>query len=562
MRTLLLLSMLVAMCACATSERHATPVEPPPPAPESTARAPGIPELIDELQQVAQAMPGMSTVRGGAGFAPVPDATVRFGGFTLGSTESQHVSDAFTRLVARGPEAIPYLLEALSDDRLTQYVVGGGAFLNLTVGQELWLQDDVPREKAALDAFPQLREDHASWGELDVFERDGHFSRSYQLRVGDVCFVALGQISNRMFSATRYQPTRNLVINTPVYTPILAEATRKSWEGVKDYRAALLESLLIDLADDGRWRYRMCGAATRLLYYFGDEGARAVLQRLSGMQETSDDRLADFIKFIRFSDEPSIAAALLGMLDQPLDDEAAKQLLPVLLRESPRRYAELLRTMREDEDRSDPFAFGENGHRFKREAALTAARESRHEAVREEMSLALDEARTPEEVWACIPAGAALRPEATVETVRKQINQSRFYEHPRGPVYGLMSALAEYLPDHAAELVREQAAREEPFRQTAAAMVIGDLEISGWRETLRPLLESKAISGYGMFRAKTTADEGDRQHVTHHQLPYRVCDIAAYAASLRDPALSFEIKGNYDDLDAQIETIRKALGNE
>src|SRR5260370_38661669 len=51
----------------------------------------------------------------------------------------------------------------------------------------------------------------------------------YTLRVGDLCYVAIGQIVNRHLSALRYQPTLCLVINSPVGTPALADVVRKEW---------------------------------------------------------------------------------------------------------------------------------------------------------------------------------------------------------------------------------------------------------------------------------------------------------------------------------------------
>ena len=65
------------------------------------------------------------------------------------------------------------------------------------------------------------------------------------MKVGDVCYVLIGQIVNRQQVAVRYQRTAGLVVNSPIEVPTLAEKVRNDW-GNAD--AEILEaSLLSDI---------------------------------------------------------------------------------------------------------------------------------------------------------------------------------------------------------------------------------------------------------------------------------------------------------------------------
>jgi hypothetical protein len=169
--------------------------------------------------------------------------------------------------------------------------------------------------------------------------------RTYAVKVGDVCFVAVGQIVGRRYSAVRYQPTACIVINSAAEDAALARAVRELW-GVRgpDARQALLASLLTDYATraepDADWD--ACDvasdvqsrAATRLMYYFPAEAAPMVAQRLDGLDVTqvgppkgqrSTDaelkawvgrerrngvRAESFVKSVAWSRDPVVVAAM------------------------------------------------------------------------------------------------------------------------------------------------------------------------------------------------------------------------------------------------------------
>ena len=63
------------------------------------------------------------------------------------------------------------------------------------------------------------------------------------MKVGDVCYVLIGQIVNRRLLAVRYQPSAGLVVNSPIESPVLVERVRNDW-GQAD--AEVLKAALLD----------------------------------------------------------------------------------------------------------------------------------------------------------------------------------------------------------------------------------------------------------------------------------------------------------------------------
>src|SRR5205807_1865863 len=72
----------------------------------------------------------------------------------------------------------------------------------------------------------------------------------YTVKVGDVCFVAIGQIVGRHYLAVRYVPTAIILINSPVQSDEMRERLRALWSS-KDAGKKLLDSLRIDYATEG-----------------------------------------------------------------------------------------------------------------------------------------------------------------------------------------------------------------------------------------------------------------------------------------------------------------------
>lgn len=203
------------------------------PSPASTPAGAEIDELIASLAEIDAPDIGFSGTLQGFDFAPLEDLS-RIGVFTWtehGLTRSK----AFRKLVELGPLALPHLLRALDDKTPTRLVIKHEWFMGMMwFAQELDGNSAHPTEKRVL----------ANWQDEDDFE-SMQTAGSYTVKVGDICFVAIGQIVGREYSAVRYQMTACIVINSPVERPKLARAVREIWSA-GDARQALLDSLLID----------------------------------------------------------------------------------------------------------------------------------------------------------------------------------------------------------------------------------------------------------------------------------------------------------------------------
>jgi HEAT repeat protein len=290
--------------------------------------------LIAQLAEIKEPDFGMSATLTGQAFAPVAGhATMQAG---LITDHRLKTSDAFRRLVAMGPEALPFLLEALEDKTPTRLKVGLEIATVFTGGTQL--------EGNPLNASERrlLSQETTTDDEEDDFS----MQRDYVLKVGDVCFVAIGQIVGRPYNAARYQPTAMIVVNNPAETKVLRERVRALWSS-DDPAKKLLNSLLIDYATEGlfngknlnNWSEgndRQVEAVVRLLYYYPKETAPLIAARLRGFDvKESEDwmrrdvkngvRIRDFIKAVSWCKAPGIQEALAGIgkrTDDPLIKEA------------------------------------------------------------------------------------------------------------------------------------------------------------------------------------------------------------------------------------------------
>jgi hypothetical protein len=172
----------------------------------------------------------------------------------------------------------------LSDEtptRLTMEHNGGmGA---MWLDRELPINPAVERERAA-----------RPWQEDERLTADTKHIRSYTVTVGDVCFLAIGQIVGRGYQCVRYQPSGCVVINSTSAGRELRDAVQAIWNS-DDPRQRLLDSLLQDFSTEGvfngdsldGWDVGsdlQCSAAMRLLYYFPGQTAQLVSSRLKRLK--------------------------------------------------------------------------------------------------------------------------------------------------------------------------------------------------------------------------------------------------------------------------------------
>ena len=236
-------------------------------------------------------------------------------------------SESFTRLVALGPTALPYLLQALDDDTPTKLTIHhDGGFGAMWFGHELDGNGVNHREANVLKVADQKNQQL----QAALFERA---LSSYTVKVGDLCFVAIGQITNRSYNTVRYQPTACIVINSPVQEHDLAGEVRGIWSH-DDPARRLLDSLLTDFSTRGnRGSDLQSGAATRLLYYFPRETSSLILDRLKGLDVVSSEwalRKAHnqvdeeaFIRAVAFTTDAEIRKVLVHIMETTTDADIA-----------------------------------------------------------------------------------------------------------------------------------------------------------------------------------------------------------------------------------------------
>jgi hypothetical protein len=235
---------VVVVAACYGSS---TPEPPAPPPPRPRPMPHPFDADIAALASIDASGIGFSPTMTGTQFLPDPNSD-EHGMLVLGQPPPER-SAVLTRLVAGGADAVPALLRCLDNATPTKLP---------PVEAMMWQAQndeyDVNRRTTAPPAGVN-RDDQAQ------------NPAPYVVTVGDLCFVALGQIVNRSFAAVRYQPTGGLIVNSPSASPALRHAVRAEWGSLT--RASLRASLVRDFREPD-WEGRRVGAMIRLAYYERD----------------------------------------------------------------------------------------------------------------------------------------------------------------------------------------------------------------------------------------------------------------------------------------------------
>ena len=182
--------------------------------------------------------------------------------------------------------------------------------------------------------------------------RDLRSLTQYTVKVGDVCFTIIGQIVGRRYQAARYQPTAIVYINSPVESRVLAQAVRDVWSATNAPQH-LLDSLLFDYATEGVFNGQsldgwgiaselQTSAALRMLYYFPDETAEMIADRLARLdvrkvhdvtnqiarEVANGVRVEGFIKSVTQSSAPAVQRELFNIFNRTGDPELLLAVLP------------------------------------------------------------------------------------------------------------------------------------------------------------------------------------------------------------------------------------------
>ncbi len=188
-------------------------------------------ELINKLTKVSEPGIGYSQFFSGSVFLPYEDSE-HLGTFVIGATQRSK-SETLRKIVAQGADAVPVLLKHLSDDRKINMKPLSGM---------MWMEfpDEYDFNFRTRKTRPQgVNREHSA----DEREHPDH----HAVTVGDLCFVALGQIVNRKYMASRYQPTGGLIVNSPTYSKRLREQIEKDWADLTadKHRKSLVDDFVI-----------------------------------------------------------------------------------------------------------------------------------------------------------------------------------------------------------------------------------------------------------------------------------------------------------------------------
>jgi len=239
---------------------------------------------------------------------------------------------------------LPYLLEALDNKTPTKLKVAHNFAIGfMGFGSELSVNPLNPAEETRP---PKERPDEDDEDiQLDP----------YTVPVGDICFVAIGQIVGRSYQAVRYQPTAIIILNSPAHRKEFRECIRGIWSSM-DSAKKLLDSLLLDYATEGIFNGSSLDgwalgselqveSAMRLLYYFPVESAPMIAERLKRMdvrnpkpgngssmkrEVANGARTTDLLKAINWCKEPLIREALFEIFERTDDAYVVSAVLPAL----------------------------------------------------------------------------------------------------------------------------------------------------------------------------------------------------------------------------------------
>jgi ankyrin repeat protein len=260
-------------CSCIVAGLFASGALGQGPKKQPDPAAPEVKALIDQLVNLDRQDSGYSASTTGGSFLPLGHSEFHAG---LLFQRPHEQSDAMKTLVKLGPKAAPALLEHLKDDRPTKIRLEHGGFIGgLFVTED---HDKAKKKKGAKDA-----------DDFDLLF--GKHRQNYTVMVGDLCYVALGQIVNRNYWAVRYQPTAIILVNSIPRSKEVRQGLIKQWRDLTPEKHR--DSLLRDLESDNE--YVRNGASLRLAYYHPEALESAAIKQL-GLPTYSVFTVSDLIR--------------------------------------------------------------------------------------------------------------------------------------------------------------------------------------------------------------------------------------------------------------------------
>jgi hypothetical protein len=222
-----------------------------------------IPALIDRLRGLTSEDLASVPALGMSAFVPLGMMDFGLSSYDFKPLPS---SGPLNELIRRGAAAVPHLVAHLDDKRPTKITYRH----DFSMGSMFF--DDEYDYNRRTAASPPKGVNRSLGAAPDKFHG------SHVVTVGDLCFVALGQIVNRDFNAVRSQPTMCIVVNSPTSSAVLRDVIRKEWAGLTPARHR--ELLVRDFLQPDS-EYRRVGACLRLGYYYPEVLEPLVLKQLA-----------------------------------------------------------------------------------------------------------------------------------------------------------------------------------------------------------------------------------------------------------------------------------------
>ncbi|NIP98165.1 MAG: hypothetical protein GWO24_33995, partial [Akkermansiaceae bacterium] len=268
-----------------------------------------IPDLIDQLVEVDSLRTFYAGTFQFKEFPPLEADPLDASPPSPDASAAESAFQALTRLVERGPEALPYLLGHLTDERGTKTIVTDDFAVSMGLSTFIDYRRGNPRELAML-------EDAGLPAENPGPDFDGVLE-DYTLSVGDMCFTLIGMITNRSYYVLVDEFDAQL--SSPTQSEPIATGVMVKW-GPAPEPLDLYEQLKSDL-ESGDPRFSP-SAATRLLYYFpgiSDQLVIARLGKLLAAHQPGNDSLANYLEAISWSSHPRLMSTLRRFLQTATD---------------------------------------------------------------------------------------------------------------------------------------------------------------------------------------------------------------------------------------------------
>lgn len=215
--------------------------------------------------------------------------------FSFPEQELSQIQVKLRTLVSLGPEAIPCLLRHIDAESRTDWSVKSKIITGFRTGRTLFFYDNTwgnpvnPIESAAtIQMRGPVFDGHEN---AALYARD-NIGR-YDVKLGDICYIALGKIVNRKYQTFWRNGGSDYGVTSPVADPKLAQTLRTIW-GADTANSLLYKSLIADFNTSGLESGKrlsgynfasatQIGAMQRMIAFYPDELKPLVLDQINAL---------------------------------------------------------------------------------------------------------------------------------------------------------------------------------------------------------------------------------------------------------------------------------------